>query len=302
MGGVYAVVNKMPKRKTDQELSSLLSTTVMAQLTLDDTEKIGSWEKHREEVEHHKTSQKSHGGERKGHHISSPEENKKEPRKISRQEKKNSGYVQVDLPTNHPPKSGQETKEPPRRVGHVHGEDRNLDYADLDLQQMDSHVKERKDGPKPAPRQQGYVQLAFQENKAKKGRVIPNGSPLPGNSRVDTGKTKYGYSTVVFEKEESNKELAEKKRQNKPVPLPPPKYDGSGPLSKNSSDSTLLYSDIDHGKTRQQAISRKHGDSAPDLSQSPNLDKSGYVNVRFNNAPAVPPRRGVAAIQEDASQ
>lgn len=301
MGGVYAVINKNPKKKPNKELSDLLSPNVMAQLTLENTEQIESWEDN-----HHEANLKSHVEEKTGPRKSSPEESsKKGPRKTSREEK-TSGYVQVELPTNHPLKSGQETKEL-HKAGRVHAEDKKSSgYVQVDLpnepctEERREPLAQRKDGPKPAPRQQGYVQLAFHdENAVKKGKVVPDGSPV-ANSRVDTGKTKFGYSTVVFEKEERNKEFAERKRQNKPPPQLPAKYNGSG-MSKNSSDSQLVYSDIDHGKTHQHAISRKHGESAPDLSQSPPLN-SGYVNVRFNNAPVVPPRRGVAAIQEESSQ
>lgn len=157
--------------------------------------------------------------------------------------------------------------------------------------------KEREGGGKKDPRRQpGYVQLHFhRENGEMKGKIEPERTPPSASSRVDVGKTKFGYSTVVFEKEKS-KDLVEKKRQKLP-PQPPPRYEGSAPaLSKNASDSQLLYADVNHHKTAKS----NHGTSSPDLSQS---SSTGYVNVRYNattnsNAPVIPPRRGVAAIPE----
>lgn len=152
----------------------------------------------------------------------------------------------------------------------------------------------KKDSRQPA----GYVQLDFHmENGKRKGKITPADSLSTNNSRVDVGKTKFGYSTVVFEKEQSDKELAERKRQNKPPPQPPTKYEGSGPrLPKHSSDSRLLYSDVDFNKS----VSTKHGISSPDLSES--AGNSGYVNVRYKNAPLVPPRRGAAAIIDEVEE
>lgn len=250
MGGVYAVVNKLPKKKSNREVSDLLSTAVRAQLPLDATEQIGSWRSQEEEEEE----------EERDAHTNNSEAVKPD----------HDGYVQVDFQ--------QEKKEP----HHKHGQ-----------------AEEKKD-----PRKQlDYAQLNFHdENGIKKGKIGPEASPT-ASSRVDTGKTKFGYSTVIFEKNE-NKDMVESRRQNKPVPQPPPKYEGSGhAMSKHSSDSRLLYSDIDHSKMNQQAISsKKFGDSAPDLSQSARkTNDSGYVNVRFTNAPIVPPRRGAAAIPEETS-
>lgn len=220
LGGVYALVNKFPpKKSSNREVSDLLSSTVRAQLPLDATEQIQGW---------------GEGSHEENGLITDP----------------------------HKPENG----------------------------------KERKD-----LRKAGYIQLDFHtaENGAVKGKIASESSPI-ASSRVDTGKTKFGYSTVVFEKEQSKDAMAEKKR-HKP-PQPPPKYEGSGPLlSKNASDSQLLYSDIDHSKMHASL----HGSSSPDITQYALIgttDEGGYVNVRHNHSnhsntpPSVPPRRGVAAI------
>lgn len=191
--GEYALVTKLPAKKkhADKEVSSLLSSTVKAQLTLDTTEQIGKWE---------------------------PEEEEK-------------------------------------------------------------HEKP------------GYVRLDFHAQNSYSPK-----SPRPSNI-VDTGKTKFAYSTVVFDAEPKaiDKEFAERKRQNKPAPLPPPRYEGSrSALPKHSSDSRLLYSDINFNKSNPPVTTK--GTSSPDLAQSTDSsDTSPYVNVRHNGAPIVPPRRGVAS-------
>lgn len=213
--GDYALVSKIPakkkrNKKTDVDVSSLLSSTVRAQLPLDATEQIGSWE----------------------------------------EEKKN----------------------------------------------------------KPSG---GYVQLHFHtENSVQKGKIMPENPPA--KTPVDSKKTKFGYSTVVFEaaeKKESDLEYAEQLRQNKPPPIPPPKYEASSsPLPKHSSDSRLLrtnvdYSDIDFSKKSVNTHTAK-GTSSPDLRQSSvangDGDESPYVNVVRHEGPPVPPRRGVAAIVDES--
>lgn len=166
----------------------------------------------------------------------------------------------------------------------------------------------------------GYVQVHFHhENSVPKGKIMPesNLSKTP----VDTKKTKFGYSTVVFEKEkkQTDIEFAEELKKKKPhsQPVPPPKYEPSGPaMPKHSSDSRLLqhtknvdYSDIDFSK---QGPYSAVGTSSPDLQQSiaaDNIDdESGYVNVKHRGlaggvaGPPVPPRRGVAAIAEESPE
>ncbi len=164
--------------------------------------------------------------------------------------------------------------------------------------QITEWEKEEKKNP-------GYVQLDFHtENGFQRGRIADEKKPAD-SSRFDAGKTKYGYSTVVFEKETktSDKEAASRMRPKKMPPLPPPKYGGQMP--KYSSDSQLLYSDISFGATSptpQQ--SKSAGGSASDLTHSENAtkntgDESPYVNVRLGGAPVVPPRRGVASPMMD---
>lgn len=163
---------------------------------------------------------------------------------------------------------------------------------------------------KKATRGQGYVQLDFHtENGVMKGRIADE-KKTPDGSPFDAGKTKFGYSTVVFEKETSasNAEAENRRRPKKLPPLPPPKYDGSGSsLKKNASDSQILYSDVDFTPSLSSQKS-KNGGSLPDqrhseaasTSSKDDGDESPYVNVRHNKiisngAPPVPPRRGVAS-------
>ena len=154
----------------------------------------------------------------------------------------------------------------------------------------------------------GYVQLHFHTNGSPqpKGKIV---SERNGTKPVDRGKTKFGYSTVVFEaeKKESDVEKAEQLRQKKPVPQPPPKYEPSASgMPKHSSDSKLLcsgvkdvdYTEIDFSKTSQSSAK---GASSPDLRQSRangDGDESPYMNVQkgLPIGPPVPPRRGAAAV------
>ena len=153
----------------------------------------------------------------------------------------------------------------------------------------------------------GYVRLHFhtEDITAKpKSKVVSDAPKVR-----DFERTKFGYSTVVFESEKkySDKERAERMRQNKPVPpLPPPKYEGSGPSlppKKLVSDSDILYAGINHSLPSRV----DKATSSPDLKQSELGDSEGefendppYVNVGPNRAPIVPPRRGVAAIPEES--
>ena len=201
---MYALISRLPPKKgTEREVSDLLSSTVRAQLNLETTQQIGSWDE-----EAHK---------------------KDEPHK--------SGYVQLDF-----------------------------------------HV----------------------ENGVPRGKIRDDPpSPRPRDHPIDSGKTKFGYSTVVFAKED-DKGFAEKKKQNKLPPQPPPKYEGAGPnLGRNTSDSKISYSDVNF--TKPIPLERKMKRiSSPDLSQSPvdSGSSNPYENVSFgasaNPGPVVPPRRGVA--------
>lgn len=175
--------------------------------------------------------------------------------------------------------------------------------------QMDIWEKEEKKQGKGDARNPEYVQLDFHaETTPPNGKkfTVADSPPRP----VDTGKTKFGYSTVVFEKEKkTDVEFAERVKQKKPSPpLPPPKYKGSGTvLQTHSSDSKLLYSTVDFAKTNNPTATTTGG-SAPDLAQSSEGTDDGsglespYVNViRPKIPPVVPPRRGTAAIVEEQS-
>lgn len=150
-------------------------------------------------------------------------------------------------------------------------------------------------GGAESARNPGYVQLHFHEDNGT--RKEPGPAVSPGLARrIDPGKTKFEYSTIVFKKEETNTELAEKMRQNKPPPTLPAKYDGSGPsLPKHSSDSRLVYPDA---SSNPHVAMKRSTTSSPDLASSG--PESHYVNVHYNGTggscgkPVVPPRRGVA--------
>lgn len=200
--GDYALVNKLHgnkknKKNVNKDVSHLLSPAVRAQLPLDATEQIGSWE---------------------------------EKDQVRKSNKSNSAYAELEFHT---------------------------------------------------------------ENSVQKGKIVSEN--VPAKSPMDPGKTKFGYSTVVFENEKKtcDKELAEQMKQNKAPPVPPPKYEASSgqALPKHASDSRLLYSDVDFTKTNPIG-NVKGRTSSPDLRQS---DEHPYVNVRRGGAPVVPPRRGVAS-------
>lgn len=217
-GGVYALIRKLPpKKRAEREVTDLLSSTVRAQLNLDTTLQIENWD------------------------------NQEEPKK---DERKDTGYVQLDF-----------------------------------------HV----------------------EDGVKRGKIKDESPPTrPRDHPVDTGKTKFGYSTVVFAKED-DKAFAEKKKQNKPPPQPPTRYEGSGPkLPKNASDSKILYSDVNFAKPAAKPVAAERKMkrvSSPELSELFENDDYGgtsasgsispYENVNYagataNPGPVVPPRRGVA--------
>ena len=171
-------------------------------------------------------------------------------------------------------------------------------------------------GQRAKPRDKGgYVQLAFHttEDQGRRGKILSPETELPPPSspaatRVDPGKTKFGYSTIVFEKDKP----APRQNKKKPPPPIPSKYEGPGPaaskpaLSKYSSDSGISG----EGFTKScPSPASKHGTSSPDLS-SPNQPTPYYVNMHHYTPPIptgpaatppiVPPRRGVAAITEQS--
>jgi hypothetical protein len=295
MGGVYAVVNKHPKNKTNREVSDLLSTAVRAQLPLDATEQISSW------------SGQEEAGDRPAH-VTQDSRGEDQPPNDRVRKGGLKSPSENPLDKTDPQKPDQSPPEEGRAQGDPHKADRDPDKAGRVQENghKSGHAQMKKDVTR------GYIQLEWQAEGEVKN--VPANAPPTVSSRGGAGgKTKFGYSTVVFEKEVTNKELAEKKRQNKPIPQPPPKYDGArsknsgtiysdinhrhkAGMPKHMSESGLIYSDIDHKLTN-----KKQGDSLPDLSLS-HEDESGYVNVRHNLAPVVPPRRGAAAIVEEASQ
>lgn len=187
----------------------------------------------------------------------------------------------------------------------------NLDTT----QQIENWDKEEgKREEKKDTRNPGYVQLDFHvENGVKRGKINDeSASTRPSDHPIDTGKTKFGYSTVVFNKED-DKGFAEKKKQNKPPPQPPPKNEGSGPkLPKNTSDSQVLYSDVNFAKP-VAAEKKMRKVSSPELSEQYTNSAYGgisvsdnpYENVDYsasaNPGPVVPPRRGVALPTMDES-
>lgn len=154
----------------------------------------------------------------------------------------------------------------------------------------------------------GYVQLHFHtEGSVQKGKIMPENKP----PNRDTGKTKFGYSTVVFEAEKKERDLeyAEQRRQNKPPPPTPPKYESSSAaaMPKHSSDSKLYHTDVDYSKIDFSKKPTPRGISSPDLKQSLMAnggdvaeEESPYVISVRNEGPPVPPRRGVAAIMDES--
>lgn len=146
----------------------------------------------------------------------------------------------------------------------------------------------------------GYIQLHFHNTPdgGRRGKISPE-KPKPTESSIqDFDRTKFGYSTVVFETEKktSDLECAERLKQNKSPPPPPPKYDSGRSMTKIPPDSHVS----------PQPSSKQEGNtyidvqtSSPDLRQSnQGSDESPYVNVRRpvgDVKPVVPPRRGIAA-------
>ena len=165
------------------------------------------------------------------------------------------------------------------------------------IDQWDKEEKKEKE-KKPANRSKGYIQLDFHmENGVQR---IADEEPQLENSPFDAGKTKFGYSTVVFEKETktSDKEAAERLRPKKMPPIPPAKYEGkSSAIPKHSSDSQILYTDVSFGQASEGG--------SPDLRHSQDVARKDppYVNVSHRSPPgvppAVPPRRGIATPMDE---
>lgn len=138
----------------------------------------------------------------------------------------------------------------------------------------------------------GYVQLDFHiENGVPRGKIKDD---PPEHGPYDPGKTKFGYSTVVFEQETKpgDDEGTSRTRPKKMPPIPPAKYEGKIP--KHSSDSNILYSDVQFGNGSSAAPQAKKRGSTS-LTEIVSDEDSPYVNVRHGGAPVVPPRRGIAS-------
>ena len=186
---------------------------------------------------------------------------------------------------------------------------------------LDQQKIERADGsPKPHRRGGEYIQLQFQKEPKEKpspdlqlGRAANAPTALPRDV-----KTKFAYSTIVFEKEpEKDLERAQDLKKKKAPPPLPPKYDSEPPhkgMKKFQSDSHMApqnhkgmpgskptslpdlvqdedrleqtrtnYSSPPTAPSRHNHVQQSNGVGGPE-------DESGYVMVSKHEIPQVPPR------------
>lgn len=292
-GEDYAVINKLTpkvKQKKNSDVSSLISSNVNAQLSPDSTKQIESWSQKNNSVglmSPVKSTNIEHivveGTDYALINRSPPKKNKK---------------TSEDLACPTSGTKGQLSPSASRRAQNG----------------MKDDVRERQRPKSPSPKA-SYVRLDFHSEKDSihKSQEKEKGSSV---QIWDYDKTKFAYSTVVFEheKKESDKESAERLRQNRPAPVTPPKYSG-GMHKIMLSDSQLPGKDSSnyHGTNGGTTSLNhyRHKMPSPELVQLRSSDTQDdsekdlpdYVNVRRNGGgmcpPAVPPRRGVAAITEE---
>ena len=133
--------------------------------------------------------------------------------------------------------------------------------------------------PSPTDQRKGYVQLEFQNGMSKLKSANSTPAPEPQQLPRDV-RTKWGYSTVVFDKDaqkEKEFEFAETTKKNKPLPPPPGR--------KTTSDSSIL--------APQPVPRNKKPESLTDLNKGSDPRGLEYAAIDFTSAANTPPQNGV---------
>ena len=153
-------------------------------------------------------------------------------------------------------------------------------------EKLESRVKQRmgKDSAPSPPqqKQKGYATLDFNNGAPEEAQPEGKASMRITEELPKDVKTKFAYSTVVFNKDDQDKETAQQLKKNRPQPPPPVKYDPSAKkkISTYSSESDFT-SPTARIPIRKVSLPEKIRDGY-------NVD---YADIDFNGLAPVPTPR-----------
>lgn len=182
-------------------------------------------------------------------------------------------------------------------------------FPPLSEKDSPSSSRQRPRTPSPSAARKGYVQLEFQNGmsdfKMKQQQQQQHQIPLlsqPGGIPLPAARTKWDYSTVIFDPQSSQKEKEKEfenetgaNKRNKPLPPPPP-----SPAFKTSlSDSNILQPYPVPRRRPPQSLNSVNSQSngsrqaGSDLLQSPvgpSLTQNGSAGRSKREVPQLPPK------------